>query len=379
MAEKRDYYEVLGLQKGAGDAEIKKAYRTLAKKYHPDMNPGDKDAEAKFKEVNEAYAVLSDAEKRAAYDQMGHAAFENGGMGGGAGFGGFSADFGDIGDLFGSMFGFGGGRSARRNGPVRGDDLEVSLTVSFEEAAFGCKKEIGYNRIEKCGECGGSGAAKGTFPETCPTCGGSGQVRTTQRTILGMMQSTRPCDACRGTGKIIKTPCTGCSGKGYIRRRRKLDVTIPAGIPDGGRIALRGQGDEGRNGGSAGELYLYITVRPHKIFKREGDDLFCEVPVSITEASLGADIDVPLLTEDGKGGAEKFHLPEGTQTGSSFTLRGKGVRNVNGRGQGNLNFRVTVETPKNLTGEQKELLRKLGESFGEKNLTKKTKFRNFFK
>ena len=379
MAEKRDYYEVLGLQKGASDSEIKKAYRSLAKKYHPDMNPGDKDAEAKFKEVNEAYAILSDEEKRAAYDRMGHAAFENGGMGGGfSGFSGFG-DFGDIGDIFGSMFGFGGGGSSRRNGPVRGDDLEVRLTVSFEEAAFGCKKEIAYNRIEKCGECGGSGAAKGTSPETCPNCGGSGQVRTTQRTILGMMQSTRACDQCRGTGKIIKTPCGNCSGKGYIRRRRKLDVTIPAGIPDGGRIALRGQGDEGRNGGSAGELYLYISVRPHKIFTRNGDDLYCDLPVSITEASLGADIDVPILTEDGKGATEKFRLPEGTQTGSSFTLKGKGVRNVNGRGQGNLNFRVVVETPRNLNGEQKELLRKLGESFGEKNLAKKSKFRNFLK
>lgn len=373
MAEKRDYYEVLGLQKGAGEDEIKKAYRSLAKKYHPDMNPGDKEAEAHFKEVNEAYAVLSDSDKRAKYDQFGHAAFE---QGGGYGGGGFNMDFGDLGDIFGSMFGggFGFGGGSRANGPVQGDDLEAGTTISFEEAAFGCKKEIGYNRIERCGECGGSGAAKGTSPETCPTCGGSGQVRTTQRTMLGMMQSTRPCENCRGTGKIVKNPCTGCNGKGYIRRKKKLDVTIPAGIADGQRIRLGGQGDEGRRGGAPGDLYLYVTVKRHDIFTREGDDLLCEVPVSYTEAALGAEIEVPTLE-----GKEKYTLPEGTQTNTVFTLRGKGIQNVNGRGKGNLRFTVTVETPRNLNNDQRELLRKLGESFGEKNLSKKSKFKKFFK
>lgn len=377
MAEKRDYYEVLGLAKGASEDEIKKAYRSLAKKYHPDMNPGDKEAEARFKEVNEAYAILSDSEKRAAYDRLGHAAFEQGGAGGYGG--GFNMDFGDLGDILGSMFGggfgFGGGNSgSRANRAVRGDDLKTAVTISFEEAAFGCKKDVSYNRIEKCGECGGSGAAKGTTPETCPTCKGSGQVRTTQRTMLGMMQSTRPCDNCRGTGKIIQNPCTECNGKGYIRRKKKLGVSIPAGIADGQSIPLSGMGDEGRRGGSSGDLYIDVRVRPHDIFRREGDDLLCELPVSYAEAALGAKIEVPTLE-----GKESFDLPEGTQTGSSFTLRGKGIRNVYGRGKGNLRFTVTVETPRNLNNEQRELLRKLGESFGDKNLSKISKFKKFFK
>lgn len=374
MAEKRDYYEVLGLNKDADDAAIKKSYRTLAKKYHPDMNPGDKEAETRFKEVNEAYAVLSDSEKRAAYDRMGHAAFEQGGPSGGYGAGGFNMDFGDLGDIFGSMFGGGFGGSSTRRGPRHGDDLQATLSLSFEEAAFGCKKEVSYNRIEKCAHCGGSGAAAGTKPETCPTCHGSGQVRTTQRTILGMMQSTRPCDTCRGSGKIVKNPCAECNGKGYVKNRKKLDVTVPAGIADEQRIRLSGQGDEGREGGSPGDLYIYVSVRPHAVFTREGDDLLCELPISFSESALGAEIEVPTLE-----GKEKYTLPEGTQTGSVFTLRGKGIQNVNGRGKGNLRFTVVVETPKNLNGEQRELLRKLGESFGEKNLQRKSKFGKLFK
>ncbi len=376
LAEKRDYYEVLGLQKGAGEEEIKRAYRTLAKKYHPDMNPGDKEAEAKFKEVNEAYAVLSDPDKRAAYDRMGHAAFENSGAGA-SGFSGFSG-FEDFADIFGSMFGF-GGRGTRQNGPIPGDDIDVRLNISFEEAAFGCKKNVNYNRIEHCGKCNGTGAAPGSSPETCPTCHGSGHVTTTRNTVLGVMQSTQPCSACRGSGKIIRNPCPNCGGGGYLRVRKTTEIDIPAGMPDGGQLQLRGMGGEGQNGGDAGALRVHVTVLPHKFFRREGDDLYCDLPVSITEASLGADIDVPLLTPDGSPASEKFHLPEGTQTGATFTLRGKGVRNRSGRGQGNLNFRVTVETPRNLTTEQKDLLRRLGETFGEKNLAGKARFKRFFK
>ena len=379
MAEKRDYYEVLGISKGADEAAIKKAYRSLAKKYHPDMNPGDQEAEMKFKEVNEAYAILSDSQKRAQYDQFGHAAFEQGGMGGGfdGGFGGF--DFGDLGDIFGNIFGggFGGGNSgARRNGPRRGDDIGATVTITFEEAAFGVKKDVSYNRIQKCPDCAGSGATKGTSPETCSVCGGSGQRRVVQRMGGMQFQSTVTCDACRGTGKIIKNPCDNCRGTGFIKVVKKLGVSIPAGIDDGERIALRGEGCDGRNGGSAGDLIITVRVKRHNIFEREGYNIYCEVPLTISEATLGAEISIPTLE-----GGMKYTIPEGTQPGTRFTVKQKGIPYVNNSGKrGDLIFTVNVEVPRGLSGKQKDLLRAFAESCGESNYEKKSKiFKNFRK
>ena len=375
--EKRDYYEVLGIDKSADDAAIKKAYRAQAKKYHPDLHPGDAEAEKNFKEVNEAYAVLSDSEKKAKYDQYGHAAFDPG-MGGGGGFGGFGGlDFGgsgggfDIfGDIFGSMFGGGGSSSSRRNGPVRGNDTEISVTISFEEAAFGVKKTVSYNRIEKCSECSGSGAKKGTKAETCQTCHGTGQVRVTQRTPLGMMQTTRTCDTCRGTGKIIKEPCNECRGKGYVRVKKTLEVSIPAGIDDGQMISLGGQGDEGRNGGPAGDLIIVVSVRPHRFFERRRMDLYCDIPITFPEAALGAELEIPTLEEP-----VKYTVPEGTQTGTRFKLKGLGVVNVNNpKLRGDIYFTVTVEVPKNLSEKQKEALRAFSEECGDGHYQKKKSF-----
>ena len=375
MAEtKRDYYEVLGVDRSADESAIKKAYRILAKKYHPDMNPGDAEAEKNFKEVNEAYAVLSDPDKKAKYDQYGHAAFEAGGGGYGdfSGFGGM--DF-DISDIFSSFFGGGmGGSGGGRRGPVRGDDINVRITLDFEEAVFGVKKEISYQRVQKCGECSGTGAAKGTSPKTCPTCGGSGRVRVQQRTPLGIMQTQKTCDACRGTGKIVEKPCDACRGNGYVRTTKKLEVTIPAGIDDGQRIVLSGQGSDGRDGGPAGDLYILVSVRPHRMFERDGSDVYCEVPISFTEAALGAEIDIPTLE-----GTEKYDIPEGTQTGTTFTLRQKGIPVVNSKNRGSLHITVKVEVPKDLSGEQKDLLRKFAESRGEANTKGRDNiFKRFF-
>ena len=373
MAEnKRDYYEVLGLSKGADDSEIKKAYRKLAMKYHPDHNQGDAEAEQKFKEINEAYSVLSDADKKAKYDQYGHAAFDpaSGGFGGG-GFGGF--DGFDFGDIFSSFFGGGGGfgnGGRRRNAPVRGDDVGVRITLTFEEAVFGTKKEISYQKIQKCSDCNGTGAHEGKGIKTCSKCNGSGQVRVTQRTPLGMIQTSRACDECGGSGKIIENPCKTCRGSGYTKVTKKLEVTIPAGIDDGHRIALRGQGSDGQNGGPAGDLVILISVKRHKIFERDGRNVYCEVPITFAEAVLGAEIDIPTLD-----GEEKYTIPEGTQTDTTFTLRGRGIPDVNTPGRkGDLMVTVVVEVPKNLSGEQKELLRKFAESCGEKNHQKKSGF-----
>lgn len=366
---KRDYYEVLGVDKNADEATIKKAYRTLAKKYHPDMNPGDKEAEAKFKEVNEAYDVLSDPDKKAKYDQYGHAAFDPS-AGGGAGFGGFG-DFGgfDINDIFSSFFGGASGGSTRRNGPVRGDDITVRLTISFEESVFGCKKEVSYNKIQKCADCSGTGAAKGSSPKTCSACGGSGQVRVQQRTPFGIMQTQKTCDTCHGTGKIIENKCPNCRGTGFVRVPKKLEVNIPAGIDDGQQLSLRYQGSDGMNGGNAGDLNIIIGVRPHSVFERDGDDLYCEVPITYAEATLGAEIEIPTLE-----GSMKYTIPEGTQTGTVFTLRNKGVTRVNSKVRGNLYITVVVEVPKNLTSEQKNLLEKFAASCGESNYSKRTSF-----
>jgi len=379
MADKRDYYEVLELSKGASEDEIKKAYRRLAKKYHPDMNPGDKEAEVKFKEVNEAYDVLSDPDKKAKYDQYGHAAFDpaSGGFGGG-GFSGF--DGFDINDIFSNIFGggfggFGGGSARRSNGPVRGEDIRVRITLSFEEAVFGCKKDIQYQRIQKCSDCNGTGAAAGTGSKTCPDCQGRGQVRVQQRTPFGMMQTTRECEKCSGTGKIIENPCKCCKGAGFIKATKKLTVTIPAGIDDGQGIALRGEGCDGRNGGSAGNLNITCSVRPHAFFERDGYDIYSDIPVNFVDLTLGAEIQVPTID-----GNEKLTIPEGTQTGTTFTLKGKGVQVVNSSRRGNMYVTVVAETPKSLSKKQKELLRDFKASFGEENHPKWDKFKKkFFK
>lgn len=367
---KRDYYEVLGVPKDADDDRIKKAYRSLAKKYHPDMNPGDKEAEAKFKEVNEAYDVLSDADKRAKYDRYGHAAFDPS-AGAGGGFGGFDGGF-DFGDIFSSFFGGGGGSSrSRANMAVDGDDVLTRLTIGFEEAAFGCKKEVSFARVEACPECDASGAAKGTKPETCATCHGTGRVTVQQQTMLGYMQSQRACSACRGTGKIVKTPCKNCNGKGFVKVNKKLDVSIPAGIDSMRRIILRREGCAGRNGGANGDLIIEIQVKPHALFERDGNDLYCDIPITFAEAALGAEIEVPVLSPDKSRATEKYTIPEGTQTGTRFTLRGKGIQDLNSKRRGDLIFTVTVDTPQNLNAEQKNLLRSFASSLGEGN-NKKT-------
>lgn len=378
MAEnKRDYYEVLGVNKSAGEDEIKKAYRSLAKKYHPDMNPGDKEAEVKFKEVNEAYAVLSDSEKRSKYDRFGHDAFDpTSGGGGYGGFSGFSgADF-DFGDIFSSFFGGGTSTRSRANAPVEGDDIAARVTVSFEEAAFGCKKEVNFARVENCPDCHGSGAEHEGDIEKCPECNGLGRINVRQQTMLGYMQTQRTCQRCAGRGKIIKSPCKNCNGKGRIRINKKLEVNIPSGIDDRQNIILRNQGSAGLNGGPNGDLIIEVRVKEDKIFEREGNNIYCEVPISFTEATLGAEIDIPVLG----GGVEKFKIPEGTQSGSDFTLKNKGIPDINTKRRGDLIFKVSVETPKNLNSKQKELLRAFAESIGETPNSKKNRpFKKLFK
>ena len=375
---KRDYYEVLGVQKGAREEEIKKAYKKMARKYHPDLNPGDKDAEEKFKEVNEAYEVLSDSEKKARYDQFGFAGVDpnfgagGGGYGGGAGF-----DFGDLGDIFGSFFGggFGGGQTRRNpNAPQRGESIRMNLTISFEEAAFGCEKELELDRYESCETCHGSGAAPGTSPETCPDCGGSGVVQTRRQTPMGVFASTAPCSRCGGRGKIIKEPCKDCRGSGMVRRRRKIQASVPAGIDNGQTISIRGQGHAGKNGGPAGDLLVTITVRPHELFRREGTSVLCEAPITFPQAVLGAELEIPTI--DGK---VKYDIPEGTQSGTTFRLKGKGIPALNGRGRGDQYVTVYIETPRNLNREQKEALKKFAEAVGENNYEERKSFFRKFK
>ncbi|MEQ2442701.1 molecular chaperone DnaJ [Pseudoflavonifractor intestinihominis] len=365
--QKRDYYEVLGVSKSASDDEIKKAYRKLAKQYHPDLNPGDKTAEAKFKEVNEAYEVLSDKDKRAKYDQFGHAGVDpNFGAGAGGPFGGFSgADFGDIdlGDIFGSFFGggFGGGSSSsRRNGPMKGDTLRAGVTITFEEAAFGCEKEIILNREESCDTCHGTGCEPGTTAEICPNCRGTGTVRIQRGGGAFTFATTTTCPKCGGTGKIIHQPCKTCNGSGSVRKQRKITVKIPAGIDNGQAVSLRGQGGAGRNGGPAGDLIISVTVRPHAFFKRDGTSVYMEQPVSFLQATLGAELEIPTI--DGK---VKWTLPEGTQPGTTFRLRGKGIPSINGRGRGDQFVTVQVQVPRNLSREQKEALHAYGQAMGE--------------
>ena len=364
MAEnKRDYYEVLGVEKGASAEEIKKAYRKAAMKYHPDRNPGNQEAEAKFKECGEAYEVLSDDEKRSRYDQFGFAgvdpnygAGQGGGnpFGGGFGGGGFGG-FGDFGDIFSEFFGGGATtRGASQNAPRRGENVMSHLELTFEEAAFGCEKEVASQRIESCSACSGSGSADGNI-ETCSQCRGTGQVRTTQNFMGMQMQSTTVCPRCSGRGKVIKTPCNTCKGKGKVRRTNKVKVKIPAGVDAGQSVRVRGEGNVGTNGGVNGDLLVEIYIKRHPIFVREDRDVLCEVPISFTQAALGATIQVPTL--DGK---VEYDIPEGTQTGREFVLREKGIPEVNNpRRRGNHRFTVVVETPTHLTKEQKELLRQL--------------------
>ena len=372
MAEnKRDYYEVLGVTKGASEDEIKRAYKKMARKYHPDLNPGDKDAEEHFKEVNEAYEVLSDPDKKARYDQYGHAGVDPN-FGAGAGFDG-NFDFGDLGDIFGSFFGggFGGGGQRRRNGPQRGESIRMSVSVDFTEAAFGCEKEVTVERSEQCPTCKGNGCAPGTTPEVCPDCHGSGAVMQSQRTPFGVMQTQAVCGKCRGTGKIIHQPCPDCHGSGRARKRKTVKVNIPAGIDNGQTISLRGQGHAGKNGGPNGDLLITVMVKPHDIFRREGTSVFCEAPITFTQAVLGAEMEIPTI--DGK---VKYTIPEGTQTGTVFRLRGKGIPVLNGHGRGDQYVTVTIETPRGLNREQKDALKTFSETLGEGNYEKQ---RSFFK
>ncbi|MDK2929934.1 MAG: molecular chaperone DnaJ [Bacillota bacterium] len=352
---KRDYYEVLGVDRNASQDEIKKAFRKLARKYHPDMNKEDPSAEEKFKEINEAYEVLSDPEKRRRYDQFGHAA--EGPAGGPGGMGGW--DFGDFGTSFDSIFdmffgsGFGGTRAARP-GPERGADLRYDLEISLEEAALGLEREIEVVRLDTCSTCGGTGAKPGTSSVTCPVCGGRGQTTQVRTTAFGRFTSITTCPRCGGEGRVIESPCQTCQGRGRVRKRKKIRVRIPAGVDSGMRVRVAGEGEAGVRGGPPGDLFVFITVRPHEVFQREGNDIFCEIPISIWQAALGDDIEVPALE-----GRASLHIPEGTQTGTAFRLRGKGIPDVHGGPRGDQYVRVKVVTPTRLTDREKELIREL--------------------
>lgn len=375
---KRDYYEVLGVAKGASDDEIKKAYKKMARKYHPDLNPGNKEAEEKFKEVNEAYEVLSNPDKKARYDQYGHAGVDPNFGGGGFGGGGFTGDFdfGDLGDIFGSFFGGGFGGSARRanpNAPQRGESIRTSVTIDFMEAAFGCKKDITIDRLETCPVCNGNGCAPGSAPEICPDCHGSGQIQMRRQTPLGVMSTSAPCSRCGGKGKIIHQPCKECRGRGQVQRRKTLTVTIPAGFDSNGMLRLAGQGYAGRNGGPAGDLQVVVTVRPHPRFRRDGTTVMCDVPITFAQAVLGGEIQIPTIDGD-----VPYELPEGTQSGATIRIRGKGIPFLNGRGRGDEYVTVQIETPRNLNREQKEALRAFAEAMGEENVKERKGFDALF-
>jgi molecular chaperone DnaJ len=374
MAEnKRDYYEVLGVEKGASAEEIKKAYRKSAMKYHPDRNPGDKEAEEKFKELGEAYEVLSNDDKRTRYDQFGFAGVDpNYGAGQGnpygGGFGGFG-DFGDLGDIFGSFFGGGGSHRANANAPRRGENVGVRLDLTFEEAAFGCEKDVNVTRIENCAVCNGTGSSDGVV-ETCATCRGAGQVKTVQNFMGMQMQSTSVCPTCNGQGKVIKNPCATCRGKGKVRRTQKIRVKVPAGVDKGQSVRVRNEGCVGVNGGPNGDVLAEVYIKRHPIFQRNGMDVYCEVPISFTQAALGGEIQVPTL--DGK---ITFEIPEGTQTGKEFSMADRGIPDVgNPKRRGRHRFTVVVETPTKLTKEQRELLQKLDETLDNKSTPKRKKF-----
>ena len=374
--EKRDYYEVLGVSKTATDEEIKKAYRKLALKYHPDYNPGDKTAEETFKEINEAHEVLSDPEKRKRYDQFGFAgvdpnyAASQGGAGGFGGFGG--VDLGDIfGDIFGGSFGgfAGGGARANPSAPRKGQDIRVRITLSFDEAVHGCKKNITITRQQTCTECSGTGAAPGTTPEVCPDCSGRGYTIQQQRTPFGVMQSQQPCARCGGKGKLIKTPCKVCHGSGRVATKKTLEVNIPMGIDDDQSFALRGMGDAGANGGPAGDVIVMVTVRPDELFQRDGYDVWVTIPITFSQAVLGDNITVPTI--DGK---VEYTLPEGTQSGTTFRLRNKGIQYLNGRGRGDMYVKCEVEIPKKLNKTQREALKKFEGTLKDDNYEKRKGF-----
>ena len=360
MAEKRDYYEVLGVDKSATESEIKSAFRKQAKTCHPDLHPGDKEAEAKFKEINEAAEVLSDPDKRAKYDQFGHAAFDPTAGGAGGGYSPFGGGFGGFSDIFETMFGGGFSSGSQRTGPLQGDDLRYTLTVNFEDAAFGVKREIVIPREDNCATCGGTGAKPGTSPTRCPTCGGTGQVRTQQNTMFGAFSSVRPCTACGGTGQIIKEPCLDCKGSGRIKKTSRIVVNVPAGIDDGQTLNIRGEGEAGLRGGGRGDLYVTIRVKPHKLFRRQGYDLYLDMKIPFATAALGGEIQVPTLTNP-----IKYQIPEGTQTGTTFRMREQGIQRLRGSGKGDLLVRVEVEVPKRMNEQQKEALRAFAQTLGE--------------
>ena len=382
MSTKRDYYDVLGVDKSADATAIKKAYRKLAMKYHPDKNPGDKEAEEKFKEINEAYEVLSDETKRRNYDQFGHEGVNGQGFGGAGGFGG--QGFGGFDDIFGDIFGdmFGGGFSGvsrqRRRGPERGADIKQRVNISFEEAAFGKKVQVKINRSEECDQCHGSGAKPGTSKKTCPTCHGSGQVQSVQRTPFGNIASTRTCSTCNGEGEVIDSPCSKCHGKGSIRKTKTIEVDIPAGIDNGQMIKLGGQGELGTRGGPRGDLYIEVNVQSHPLFTRDGYDVYLEMPITFAQATLGDKIQVPTL--DGK---VEYEVPEGTQTGTVFRLKGKGIPKLKSNVRGDQYVKVTVEIPKKLNEKQKELVREFAKECGQevhqRQKTLSDKIDNFFK
>lgn len=378
MAEKRDYYEVLGLQKGASEDEIKKAFRKMAMKYHPDKNPGDKEAEEKFKEVNEAYSVLSDPDKKSKYDRFGHAGVDPNGMGGagfGGGFGGFGG-FEDIFDMFGGAFGggFGGGNQRRANQPRKGRDIQKAITITFEEAAFGTSKKIELAKFVSCPTCSGEGTKPGTSKKTCPKCGGSGQIAQTQRTPFGQFQTVTTCDQCGGSGKIIEEACPECKGQGKLRKNVTISVDIPAGVDNESVIPIRGQGEPGINGGPAGDLYIVLNVKPHKVFKRSGADLYLEIPITFDQAALGAEIVVPTLE-----GKVSYKVPAGTQPGTTFRLKDKGVKYPKREAKGDLYVKVSLEVPTKLSHKQKKAVEAMGKELTDECYQKKSSFKEKFK
>ncbi len=373
MADKRDYYEVLGTQKGASDEEIKKAYRTSVKKYHPDLHPDDKECEEKMKEVNEAWECLSDPEKKAKYDQFGHAGIDPSyGAGGMGGFSGFS-DMGDIGDIFNSFFGgnpFGGSSSRNNaNAPRRGQDIETTVEIDFMEACNGTKRDININRTEQCPDCYGSGAAPGTSTQTCSDCRGTGYVTSMRRTMLGMTQSTSPCSRCGGKGKVVTTPCSKCRGSGRFTQKKNITVNIPAGIDNGLIIQDRGKGHAGMNGGPSGDLHVRVVVRPHEIFERDGYDIHTEVPITFMQAALGGEVSIPTID-----GNQPYTVKEGTQNGDKVRFRGSGVKKLNRTDRGDQYVVFNVEVPRNLNKKQKELLKAFDESLNKSNYTNRNKF-----
>ena len=378
--DKRDYYEVLGISKSAQDSEIKRAYRKLAKQYHPDANPDNKEAEAKFKEITEAYEVLSDADKKAAYDRYGHAAFEQGGGAGAGGFGGFGGFDGDIdlGDILNGMFGggFSGGSGRRRpRGPRPGADIRQTIQINFEEAAFGCEKEISINTSEVCNTCNGTKAKPGTSTSTCSKCGGTGRVVVTQRTIMGMMQTEQMCDVCQGEGKVIKEKCTTCHGHGKVRTVKKVTVSIPAGIDHGQTLRVSGKGEAGDPGAPAGDLLVTVSVKSHQVFERRGQDVYMRMPISFTQAALGAELSIPTLD-----GNVKFTIQAGTQTSSKFRLQGKGIPSLrNNKQRGDQYVEVYVVVPKNLSEKQKSILREFEPEAGEQAEESKKGWQHIFK